>query len=694
MIRHRSLAGLLLATVLGTALPASAEQGPYASTVVGPGGFVLDLDIRWPDGAPPAGGWPAVFFAHGSGGDKTSNAGNATRYANDGYVALTWTGRSVATQPTPATLAGDVVALKQWVVSDFQAEAGVTVPVDPDRFGLTGGSLGGYVSWSGGILTDEFATVVPFGWGFHFFTDGLVLNGSIDRRTGGPLASLLPAPYDAAGLAGAVDAVFGSAVGAMTGVTIPVMTQMALMDARTGGTYALRDYQALTSAVARAVYLGTGGHGTPETDGEFRADLRDRWFAHYLKDEDNGIDSELPIQIALLGTNERLAYATLPTPTPYTVWLRSGGVLAATAPVADDAPETIVNDPGAFGWANAVPSFQPGPIRNAVSKDTATWQTAPLTDDVLLLGDPGIRLEAAGTGSRYQVNVHLFDLVEGEDPLLISWGTATVGVSPAVIDVPLALTARRVPAGHSLRLEVTNRDDQDLDYTNGSDPESDALRYIPFFEFSNTSVFQDVLRPSSLTLPLADRIELPLPGVACDPEPRAGCRLPTVASPLVVNDHATADANDSFSWKWSKGAATAFADLGDPATGDGFVFCVYDGSGVPASLVLEARAPAAGTCGTKPCWKQKGSPAAPKGWGYADKDATPDGVRKLKVQAGEAAKAKARVRGKGENLGASGHFPTLPLALPVVAQLQTATTCWEASYPTATQNTPERFKAR
>jgi hypothetical protein len=106
--------------------------------VSGTGGFQLDLDIRWPDGPPPPGRWPAVFFAHGSGGDKNSFASLAETYADDGYVALTWTGRLVTSQPTPTILAGDVVALKNWVVNDFQNESGFTVPTDPARFGLNG----------------------------------------------------------------------------------------------------------------------------------------------------------------------------------------------------------------------------------------------------------------------------------------------------------------------------------------------------------------------------------------------------------------------------------------------------------------------------------------------------------------------------------------------------------------------------
>jgi hypothetical protein len=669
---------------------ARAFQGPYASLVTGHGGFMLDLDVRWPDGAPPPGGWPVVFFGHGAGGDKTSSTNIAERYADDGYVTLTWTNRSTATNPSPDVIGTDLTALTDWLENDFQAEAGVTVPVDPARFGITGGSLGGYTSWCGGLMTNAFATIVPFGWGISFFGDGITLNGSIDRITGGPRAALLPTDYDDVGLDAAFGAVFDPFMAQLPLATIPIMTQMGILDARTGGTHALADYQALTSAPARFIYLGTGGHGTPETDGSFRADLRDRWFAHYLQGVDNGIDDELPIQVALLGTNERIALASWPPPgqAETTVWLRDAGVLSASPPAASVPPASIVNDPGAYTWDIAAPNFPPNQVRNNLPKQTVAWQTAPFTDEALLMGTPSVRLELSGTGSRYQVNVHLYDVQDGSDPLLIATTTATPSTSPTVVDVPMSLTARRVPAGHRLRLEVTNRDDQDLDYTNGFDPSSETLRHIPFFELSTTSVFQDVARPSSLTVPIVGRTSLPLPGVACDPASRAGCRLPSApgASSITLKK-LVPDTKESLAWKWNKGTTTTFAELGDPRTDSSFAFCLYDGTG---ALVLDASAPAGGTCGTKPCWKQLGSTSAPKGFQYADKDLTPDGLSKVKVQAGVTPKAKAQVSGKGANLD----LPALPLTLPLVAQLQSSSLCFEVTYATAQSNGPTVFKAK
>lgn len=691
--RSLRVAVAALCLVALSAAPARAFQGPYTTVVTGFGGFMLDLDVRWPDGAPPASGWPVLFIGHGAGGDKNTSADNAENFADEGYVSVAWTNRLVSTSPTPSVFAADLAAMKTWLVDDFQAEANVTVPVDPAKFGITGFSLGGYTSWSAALMGDDFAVIAPMNWGFHVFENGIVANGSIERITGGPLSNLFPEPYDSASLAAGIDAAFGPALDAFASVTIPAMTQVAMLDGRHGGTYGLRDFLALTAGGPRFVYIGTGGHGTPETDGPFRLDLRRRWLEFYLQGGANGIDAELPIQIALLVTNEHLAYASWPPPGQQTarLHLRDAGRLMPSAPVGSESADTLVNDPGTFTWDDAAPGFGLNLIRNNLPKTTIAYETAPLTEEVLLLGEPSVELHVAGTGSRYQVNVHLYDRPDVGDQVLLAFGTATLAASPTAVTVPLTLTGRRLPAGHRLRLEITNRDDQDLDYTDGFTPGGGGfLRYIPFFELSTTEVFHDATRVSSIDLPLIGRGTLPVAGAACDPAPRAGCRVPALAgrSPLTVKDGAV-DTRDSVSWRWNKGTATTFAELGDPIASDDYVFCVY-GAG---ARVLEARAPAGGVCRTKPCWKQLGSPTSPKGFSYADRDLTPDGVSKLKLTPGEALKAKATLKAKGENLGASGYFPTLPLALPVTAQLQSTSTCWEVTYATAKLNTAETFKA-
>ena len=154
-----------------------------------------------------------------------------------------------------------------------------------------------------------------------------------------------------------------------------------------------------------------------------------------------------------------------------------------------------------------------------------------------------------------------------------------------------------------------------------------------------------------------------LPGGACAANPLPGCRLPTESrkAKLLLKDK-TPDTADVVTWKWTKGAATTLAELGDPATSTDYVACLYDGA---AALLMTLRMPAGGTCGSAPCWKPKDS----KGFTYSDKERTPDGVKKLTLASGPAGKAKIALTAKGDAipLPALGGF-TLPLRVQLQGQ--------------------------
>ena len=196
-------------------------------------------------------------------------------------------------------------------------------------------------------------------------------------------------------------------------------------------------------------------------------------------------------------------------------------------------------------------------------------------------------------------------------------------------------------------------------------------------------------------------VQIPVPADAgiiasCDATPRTGCKTPVFfgRSGLRVVDK-TPDTKDLVVWKWRKGEDTAFGELGDPVSSDGYALCLYDGT---TSLILESQAPAGGLCAGVPCWKITGSILNPKGYKYNDRNRTPDGLTKIIINAGAESKAKITVKGKGENVrGATvlDPMPTPPLTLPVTAQVQSSTgECWETVYTTALKNVAGEFKAK
>ena len=157
----------------------------------------------------------------------------------------------------------------------------------------------------------------------------------------------------------------------------------------------------------------------------------------------------------------------------------------------------------------------------------------------------------------------------------------------------------------------------------------------------------------------------------CTAAPASGCRLPAVAgkASLSIKDNVD-DAKDGLTWKWLKGSTTTVAEFGDPLTTDGYFLCVYD-AGVRTSAIT---LPPGGTCATKPCWKSKST-----GFGYKDKDRTPDGALSATLKAGAAEKAVVKVTAKGANLPTPN---TSSFTGPVVVQLQRAdgAICFEADY--------------
>lgn len=176
------------------------------------------------------------------------------------------------------------------------------------------------------------------------------------------------------------------------------------------------------------------------------------------------------------------------------------------------------------------------------------------------------------------------------------------------------------------------------------------------------------------------------PPGTCAAAPLPFCRLPTESrkAKLVVTDRIP-DTHDAVTWTWAKGAATVLAEYGDPLDSTDYVACLYDGA---SALRMALRAPAGGTCGAVPCWKEKKT----TGFTYADKERTPDGVRKVVLRTGLNGKAKITLSAKGDEIPLPPLGPEA-LLLPLRVQMQGNGLCWEAVYSTPREHTTVKFKA-
>lgn len=180
------------------------------------------------------------------------------------------------------------------------------------------------------------------------------------------------------------------------------------------------------------------------------------------------------------------------------------------------------------------------------------------------------------------------------------------------------------------------------------------------------------------------------PCLQCDPTtgdfagiPRTGCKQTTVPrrSKLVLKD-ATSANGDTLTWKWSKGAATTVAELGDPLSGtyERHDLCIFDESGPSPVLVLATAATS--ECADAGCWTAKGNR-------LLFKQRTPNafGVTSMTLAAGAAGKSSMSVKAKGPALFAAGS--PLPLGTPLRVQLGVGPrlqfgapegACWEATF--------------
>ena len=158
--------------------------------------------------------------------------------------------------------------------------------------------------------------------------------------------------------------------------------------------------------------------------------------------------------------------------------------------------------------------------------------------------------------------------------------------------------------------------------------------------------------------------------------PQMGCL--TAQRGVLRLKNVTDDTKDRLRWRWRRGQATTLADFGVPTGTTSYTLCIYSGT----SNALAYTAPGGAN------WSAIGT----KGFRYKDKTAANDGLRRIVLRSGVDGKSRALVRGLGTNLP----DPTLPLDLPVTAQLinSDTSTCFTTSFSTAKKNTSTLFRAR
>ena len=465
-------------------LLASAFEGPVATFVESHDGLRIDTDLRWPEGEVPEGGWPAIVLAHGRRGSKDNLRRPAEYYADRGYVTLAYSARGdgESTEGGDPNDVGtfargkDVGALVEWLVSD-PIEG---VKVNSERVGMTGRSQGGINSWYGVIYNDMLACAAPQNFSMHTWDRGFVNNGSITYRLSrlGRFQELLE-NYDADKLHSLMK--MQRVTPAVGKVTEPIYLAHAMLDAWTPANNTLLDFEAAASSKKKILYIGTGGHGTPDSDQEYVDEyLRDAWFDHFLKGEDNGVTKLPQYHFALLDTLEKVTCDEFPHPNEkrVTYHFTSGNRLSRTPGLGGVG--AYLSEPGMTMADLVAAEFDEAALIEGFAQSSVYVETEPMEEDVVLLGIPMVEFRTCVKDSlKYQVNVHLYDVAPDGKARFLSWATLTeLGAGrSARQQLDMSVTGRRVEVGHRLRLEFTNLDAQEIEP--GEDP---IVRHMPIFE--------------------------------------------------------------------------------------------------------------------------------------------------------------------------------------------------------------------
>ncbi len=281
-----------------------------------------------------------------------------------------------------------------------------------------------------------------------------------------------------------------------------------------------------------------------------------RWFDRFLRDVPNGVDTEPPVRLFVMGggsgtrdANGRLQHggswrsgADWPLPGTEFVkfFLREGGALSRTPPAMATSRTTYTFDPrrpvptlggsvsnrvkdGAYDQRERAdfPASRPPyrPLRER--KDVLVFETAPLEEDVVVVGPIAVVLHAATTGRDTDFAAKLIDVypVSAANPdgfdLNLTDGilrasfrenrTKRTLLQPGevyrLVVRPFA-TANVFRRGHRIRLDIASSNFPRFDLNPGT--EEEPVNAARFISVDNT-LYHERARASYLLLPIVSR---------------------------------------------------------------------------------------------------------------------------------------------------------------------------------------------
>ena len=296
--------------MLALAAPAQAYTRTDQPLAMGDG-VTLASSLYTPDGAPPAGGWPAVLLLHGLGGNRGTVGEIAEQYlAPYGYAVLTVDARGHGESGGASSLNGsrevtDYAAALAWL----RARPGVS----DAKIGALGFSLGGGAVWK--LLTapgTRLAAAVPVMTWTSLY-DALLPQSFPKTGLIAYFRGLLPEDrWDPTVKEAALNAALGynlpgvqrfardrSVRNDLEKIRTPVFMIQGRRDSAFDMEHALSGFARLRGP--KRLYLGDLGHApaaNPAAERAYYFTQARLWFDRYLKGERNGIDTRPKLELA------------------------------------------------------------------------------------------------------------------------------------------------------------------------------------------------------------------------------------------------------------------------------------------------------------------------------------------------------------------------------------------------------------
>jgi putative CocE/NonD family hydrolase len=327
-------------------------------------------------------------------------------------------------------------------------------------------------------------------------------------------------------------------------IRVPVHTSGGWFDIFLQGTIngytGVRKYGATEQARSRTrMIIGAWGHGPTQKFGDvdfgpqnmrvqFETELR--WFEHYLKGVDNGIDREPPVEIFYMGANQWQHEQDWPIPgtrfTPY--YIASGGAAnsaSGNGSLSENVLSGAPSDQYDYDPQNPVPTLGgnnccgtptlAGPkdqraIENR--KDILVYTSQPLNQSLAIAGPVKMKLFASTDGPDTDWVVKLVDVYPDGFAMNIAEGILRARyrkgtdkmelLKPGEVyefEIDLVGTANVFLPGHRIRVDVTSSHYPQFDRNpNTGDPFGSSSRV----RIAKQTIFHTAQRSSHIVLPV------------------------------------------------------------------------------------------------------------------------------------------------------------------------------------------------